>query len=104
VAHLEPVELAGVTVQRASLHNFGLLAERDVRVGDQVVVERAGDVIPEVIEVVLDERPKGSKPFAAPSTCPACGSAVEEEGAFLYCLNIECTAQVTRAHHASRES
>jgi DNA ligase (NAD+) len=106
VAHLEPVELAGVTVQRASLHNFGLLAERDVRVGDQVVVERAGDVIPEVIEVVLDERPKGSKPFAAPSTCPACGSAVEEEGAFLYCLNIECTAQVTRriTHLASRKA
>ncbi|PIE22381.1 MAG: DNA ligase (NAD(+)) LigA [Planctomycetota bacterium] len=106
VAHLEPVELAGVTVQRASLHNFGLLAERDLRIGDEVVVERAGDVIPELIEVKLDARPEDSEPFAMPEACPVCGSSVEKEGAFLYCLNIDCEAQVTRriTHLASRRA
>ena len=106
VAHLEPVELAGVTVQRASLHNFGLLAERDVRIGDEVVIERAGDVIPEVIEVKLESRPEESQAFKEPEACPVCSSPVEKEGAFLYCLNIDCSAQVTRriTHLASRRA
>lgn len=106
VAHLAPVEISGVTVQRATLHNFDLLAERDVRVHDTVVVERAGDVIPEVISVLLDERPKDSRPFEVPEHCPECGESLEKEGAFLFCTNIDCPAQIQGriVHLASRRA
>ena len=106
VARLEPVELAGVTVRRASLHNWGILRERDVRVGDTVEIERAGDVIPEVISVDVKRRRRSSRRVPAPETCPACDTALEEEGAFLYCVNLECPAQLKGriVHMASRRA
>lgn len=92
VAHLEPVELAGVTVKRATLHNWGLVAERDIRAGDTVEIERAGDVIPEVIRTV--GRPKATEPTPVPTHCPTCGSALETEGKFVYCVDVECADQI----------
>ncbi|MFQ5505549.1 MAG: NAD-dependent DNA ligase LigA [Planctomycetota bacterium] len=106
VADLEPVELAGVTVQRATLHNFELLADKDVRIGDRVRVERAGDVIPEVTGVHIEDRVPGSRPVQAPTLCPACAEPVEQEGAYYYCTNIECPAQIRRriVHLAGRRA
>ena len=81
VAELEPVHVGGVTVSRATLHNEDVIAERDIRAGDTVVVQRAGDVIPQVVRAVEDKRPEGSQPFVPPAVCPDCGShAVREEG------------------------
>ncbi len=94
VAVLEPVELSGVTVQRATLHNEDVLREKDIRVGDTVVIERAGDVIPAVVEVIKKERPKGARPFKMPSRCPVCGGKTMREGAFTFCMNINCPAQI----------
>jgi DNA ligase (NAD+) len=106
VAELAPVELAGVTVSRATLHNWGLLAERDVREGDEVEVERAGDVIPAVVKVHVDKRGKDSKPVQAPTTCPTCAQPLESEGAFLHCVNLECpdTLRARIVHFASRRA
>jgi DNA ligase (NAD+) len=94
VAQLEPVELAGVTVRNASLHNWALLAERDVRAGDLVEIQRAGDVIPEVVRVFLDQRPADSVPTAIPNACPTCGDTLHAEGKFLYCGNLDCPDQL----------
>ena len=94
VAHLEPVDLAGVTVRNASLHNWALLQERDVRQGDLVEIQRAGDVIPEVVRVLLDQRPADSTPPAPPSQCPACAGPLQQEGKFVYCSNLDCAAQL----------
>jgi len=94
VAHLEPVEIAGVTVRNASLHNWGLLAGRDVREGDTVEIQRAGDVIPEVVRVLIERRPADSAPKTPPAECPTCGTALEPEGAFLYCVNLDCPDQL----------
>ena len=81
VAELEPVFVGGVTVSRATLHNEDVIAERDIRAGDTVVVQRAGDVIPQVVRVIEEKRPAGSEPFVPPAVCPDCGShAVREEG------------------------
>jgi DNA ligase (NAD+) len=94
VAHLEPIELAGVTVSNASLHNWGLLAERDVREGDVVEIQRAGDVIPEVVRVFADRRGADSQPATPPVACPACAGPLQLEGKFLYCSNLDCQAQL----------
>jgi DNA ligase (NAD+) len=94
VAHLEPTELAGVTVRNASLHNWALLAERDVREGDVVEIQRAGDVIPEIVRVFTEHRGTDSRPFAPPTVCPTCGGALEVEGKFLYCINLDCKDQL----------
>lgn len=107
VAHLEPVFVGGVTVSRATLHNFEDLTKKDVRIGDTVIVQRAGDVIPEVIGPVIEKRKKGAKKPQAPSTCPICGTRlVEEEGyVALRCPNKDgCEAQVHAklAHFVSR--
>ena len=107
VADLEPVSLGGVTVSRASLHNQDELTRKDVRVGDSVVVQRAGDVIPEVVRIVSERRPPGTEPFLLPEVCPVCGSTAErEEGeAVLRCTNgLSCPAQLREAirHFASR--
>ena len=93
VAELEPVEISGVEIKRASLHTEDTVREKDVRVGDTVVVQRAGDVIPEVVEVV-PSRERGKEPFSMPQTCPICETSVEREGSFHLCPNISCPAQI----------
>lgn len=107
VAELVPVQLAGTTVSRATLHNQEEMARKDVRVGDTVIVEKAGEIIPAVVRVVLEKRPAGSEAFVFPETCPACGTAVSKiEGEVaVRCLNIECPDQVRGRleHYASRQ-
>jgi DNA ligase (NAD+) len=99
VAHLEPVLLAGTTVKRATLHNYEDLSRKDVRVGDTVVVEKGGDVIPKVVRVVLEKRAKGAAPFRMPETCPVCGDSVsrEEGEVATRCVNPACPAVVREA-------
>lgn len=106
VAELEPVEIAGVTVRRATLHNWELLAARDVRVNDSVEVQRAGDVIPEVVEVHVGRRDASSQAVIPPQRCPTCDSALETAGAFRYCVNLECKDQLRGrvVHLASRRA
>jgi DNA ligase (NAD+) len=95
VAVLQPVDVSGVTVSRATLHNQDEALRKDVRVGDTVRVRRAGDVIPEVVEALKEERPRGARAFAMPATCPVCGAPVEREGAAHVCTNgLSCPAQL----------
>ncbi len=96
VAIFEPVEIAGVTVSRATLHNQDEIDRLDVRIGDYVVVERAGDVIPEVVKVVKEKRDKNAAPFRIPDRCPVCGSkAIKYEGEVaIRCTGIDCPAQL----------
>ncbi|MBE0539608.1 MAG: NAD-dependent DNA ligase LigA [Ignavibacterium sp.] len=106
VAELEPIKLAGSTISRATLHNFDEIQRKDIRVGDTVVLEKGGDVIPKVVSVVLSERPKRSSQTIPPDKCPVCGSKIfkpENEVAF-YCENPECSAQIKGRiiHFASR--
>ncbi|PBB04776.1 NAD-dependent DNA ligase LigA [Salimicrobium humidisoli] len=107
-ALLEPVRVAGTTVQRASLHNEDLIKERDIRIGDTVVIKKAGDIIPEVLRVIEEERTGNEEPFTMPKTCPECGSdlvRLEEEVA-LRCINPNCPAQLREAliHFVSRNA
>ena len=106
VAELETVRIGGVNVSSSTLHNWDEIARKDIRVGDTVVVERAGDVIPHVIEVNKDKRKRGAALPEPPKTCPVCGSAVErEEGEVAYrCIGLNCPAQVQERirHYASR--
>ncbi|MFZ5426177.1 MAG: NAD-dependent DNA ligase LigA [Thermodesulfobacteriota bacterium] len=99
VAHLKPVQLAGVTVSRATLHNEDEIRAKDVREGDTVVVQRAGDVIPEVVRPVLEKRPEGAEEFEFPSDCPSCGSPVKrlEGEAAWRCLNVSCPAMLRQS-------
>ncbi|NNF43176.1 MAG: NAD-dependent DNA ligase LigA [Phycisphaerales bacterium] len=92
-ATMTPIFLAGTTVQHATLHNIEEIQRKDLHLGDAVVIEKAGEIIPQVVEVVPGERPKNATPVAAPEACPACGGAVEREGPKLYCVNPECPAQ-----------
>jgi len=105
-AMLEPVEIGGVIVERATLHNFDFIAEKDIRVGDRVLVKRAGEVIPYVIGPVVDARSGREKKFKPPTTCPACEQPVEHfEGEVAwYCVNAACPAQLVRnvEHFVSR--
>jgi DNA ligase (NAD+) len=95
-ATLEPVQLAGVTVSAVSLHNEDEVRRKDVRVGDTVLIERAGDVIPYLVKVIEDKRPPGTVPFRMPDRCPACGAAAERpEGEAIWrCTNSACPAQL----------
>ncbi len=93
VAKLEPVFLAGTTVSRASLHNFVEVARKDVRIGDSVWVEKAGDIIPQIVSVLLDARPADATAIERPEKCPACESAVLAEEIFVVCPNPACPAQ-----------
>jgi len=96
VANLRPVLLAGTTVKRASLHNFDELDRLDVREGDTVVIEKAGEIIPQVMEVKTEHRPAGAAVFEVPEACPNCGSAVakDAEGVYIRCSNPDCTGQL----------
>ena len=107
-AIMDPILLAGTTVRRASLHNVDLIKERDIRLLDTVIVHKAGDIIPEVTRVVLEERPTDSKSYVVPTHCPACESELVhlEEEVALRCINPKCPAQMTEglAHFASRNA
>ena len=107
-AVLEPVHLAGTTVTYATLHNQDFISERDIRIGDTVMVRKAGEIIPEVLSVVMEQRPEGTIPYCLPEHCPVCGAAVarDEDGAHVRCTGAECPAQLLRtlAHFASRDA
>ena len=96
VAHFDPVHLAGTTVTNASLHNFDQVKRLEVRVGDTVLVEKAGEIIPQVVGVVAAKRPAGARRIAQPRACPVCrgGLARDEGGVYLRCVNPECPAQI----------
>ena len=108
VAILEPVNLAGSTVGRATLHNLDYINEKDIRIGDTVLIQKAGDIIPEVVETVKEERKGSEVLFDMPRKCPVCGAdVVKEEGEVAYrCTGIECRAQILRSiiHFASRNA
>ena len=105
---VEPVRLAGTTVSAATLHNQDNIDRLDLRIGDTVLLQKAGEIIPEVLSVNRSKRPEGTEPFVMPSVCPECGSPVvrDEDGAALRCTSPECPAQRLRniAHFASREA
>jgi DNA ligase (NAD+) len=107
-AVLEPVRLAGTTVSRATLHNMDYIKEKDIHIGDMVWIQKAGDIIPEVVEIVPEARTGEEQPFIMPETCPVCGAEVaREEGEAAYrCTGIECSAQLYRSiiHFASRDA
>jgi DNA ligase (NAD+) len=92
-ATMDPVVLAGTTVRHATLHNIEEIRRRDVRIGDVVVVEKAGEIIPQVVRPVLEKRSGVETPIEPPSECPACGGPVEQEGPKLFCVSPECPAQ-----------
>jgi DNA ligase (NAD+) len=107
-AHLRPVEVSGVTVSRATLHNWEEMERKDIRIGDTVVVERAGDVIPAVVKVVTEKRTGLERPLAIPSSCPECGSEVVKipGEVAVRCLGLTCPAQIRESiiHFASRNA
>lgn len=107
-AVMDPVQLAGTTVARASLHNPDLLAKLDIRLGDTVKLHKAGDIIPEISEVVLSKRPKDSVPYEVPTKCPSCGEDLVhlDKEVALRCINPSCPAQVEEGitHFASRQA
>ena len=107
-AVLKPVRLAGTTVTNATLHNQDYIMEKDIRIGDTVIVQKAGEIIPEIVEVVKDKRPEGTMPYRLPETCPVCGAPVsrDPDGAAVRCTGAECPAQLLRnlTHFASRSA
>jgi len=108
VADLEPVQIGGITVSRATLHNEDEIRRKDIRIGDTVLIERAGDVIPEVVKVISEKRTGEEKEFVMPRSCPVCGSkVVREEGeAVSRCIGSSCPAQLkqTIRHYATRRA
>ena len=107
-AVVEPVRLAGTTVTNATLHNQDFIEEKDIRIGDTVIVQKAGEIIPEIVSVDKSKRPEGTVPYHLPSVCPVCGAPVErdEDGVALRCTGAECPAQLLRnlVHFASRDA
>ncbi len=107
-AVVEPVRLAGTTVTNATLHNQDFVDKLDIRIGDTVLVQKAGEIIPEVLSVNYGKRPEGTIPFKLPEHCPECGSPIvrDSDGAAMRCTGMECPAQLLRtiAHFASREA
>ncbi len=107
-AVVRPVRLAGTTVTNATLHNQDFITQRDIRIGDTVQIRKAGEIIPEILEVELDKRPENAQAYFLPNACPICGAATQRdpEGAFLRCTGAECPAQLGRniAHFASRDA
>ncbi len=107
MAILKPVRVAGSIISKTTLHNFDYIKEKDVRITDTVIIQKAGDVIPEVVEVVLSKRNEDAKPYAIPTNCPVCGEPLEREEDIvaLRCINSECPATIYRSitHFASRD-
>lgn len=107
-AVVRPVRLAGTTVTNATLHNQDFISQRDIRIGDTVLIRKAGEIIPEILEVDLSKRPETASAYHLPQYCPACGAKVEQDvdGAFLRCTGAECPAQLSRniAHFVSRDA
>lgn len=105
---VEPVRLAGTTVTNATLHNQDFIDEKDIRIGDTVVLQKAGEIIPEVVGVLRELRPEGTEPYHLPVNCPVCGAPVvrDEDGAAIRCTGAECPAQLHRniTHFASRDA
>ena len=107
-AVVRPVRLAGTTVTNATLHNQDFITERDIRIGDTVHIRKAGEIIPEILDVDMSKRPEGAVPYRLPAFCPVCGAPTvkDEDGAFLRCTGAECPAQLSRniAHFVSRDA
>lgn len=107
-AVVKPVRLAGTTVTNATLHNQDFISERDIRIGDTVFIRKAGEIIPEILEVDFSKRPDYSVPYTLPYVCPVCGAQTQkdEDGAFLRCTGAECPAQLSRniSHFVSRDA
>ncbi len=107
-AVMDPVQLAGTTVSRASLHNPAYLAQKDIRLGDTVLLHKAGDIIPEISQVIIEQRPDDSQPYQVPTTCPECGAELVhlDDEVALRCINPMCPAQIKEglAHFASRNA
>ncbi len=107
-AVVSAVRLAGTTVTNATLHNQDFITEKDIRIGDTVIVQKAGEIIPEIVSVVKEKRPEKTQPYLLPTTCPVCGAAVarDEDGAHIRCTGAECPAQLLRnlTHFASRDA
>ena len=107
-AVVRPVRLAGTTVTNATLHNQDFITQRDIRIGDTVRIRKAGEIIPEILDVDVSKRPANAQPYILPTACPICGAptAKDEDGAFLRCTGAECPAQLSRniAHFVSRDA
>ena len=107
-AVVKPVRLAGTTVTNATLHNQDFITERDIRVGDTVRIRKAGEIIPEILEIVPEKRPSTAEPYHLPSVCPVCGCETmrDPDGAFIRCCGAACPAQLSRniAHFVSRDA
>lgn len=107
-AVVRPVRLAGTTVTNATLHNQDFISRLDIRIGDTVSIRKAGEIIPEILEVDVSKRPDGAKSYYLPPVCPVCGAKVERDpdGAFLRCTGAECPAQLSRniSHFVSRDA
>ena len=107
-AVVRPVRLAGTTVTNATLHNQDFISERDIRIGDTVLIRKAGEIIPEILEVDFAKRPQGAMAYTLPTVCPVCGAPTrrDDEGAFLRCTGAYCPAQLSRtiAHFVSRDA
>lgn len=107
-AVVTPVRLAGTIVTNATLHNQDFISQKDIRIGDTVKIRKAGEIIPEILEVELERRPEEAVPYHIPDRCPMCGAAVarDDDGAFMRCTGAECPAQLARniSHFASRDA
>ena len=107
-AVVRPVRLAGTTVTNATLHNQDFITDRDIRIGDTVLIRKAGEIIPEILEVDFSKRPEGTTAYILPCSCPVCGAPTQkdEDGAFTRCTGAECPAQLSRniAHFVSRDA
>lgn len=107
-AVVSPVRLAGTTVTNATLHNQDYITEKDIRIGDTVLVQKAGEIIPEIVRVITEKRPANTAPYHLPDHCPVCGAPVarDEDGAHIRCTGAECPAQLLRnlTHFASRDA